>query len=649
MLTRARMLETCASARRCDWAHPRAQSTKSAQSAQSAHRAWALFRRVRLCVAPVALALLANIARAQVTDSAVAVPMRDGVVLRAMVMRPADAGRFPTLVYRTPYGAASATRDYTTFARAVHRGYAVVVQDVRGRYRSDGEFNPYRQEGRDGYDTIEWAALQPWSTGEVGTFGLSYPGAVQWLAAMESPPHLKAMVPAMTFSRPDNFWYSGGALDLSWLSWIWFNIAPDERRRRDLPGPRTRQESGSSWDSLGPLLLARRPARDVPEILTVAPWYRAWLDHGPSDPWWAWADLRGRYGRTHAAVLNISGWHDEGYGPEGAVTNFQGLMAARRHERDPRAFLILGPWQHGVGAINNRSDSARSGERVFGRTAGLNYDSLVLRFMDRYVRGMRNGLDEEPRVRAFVMGEKRWATARRWPLPATTYRTLALTRLPLDRASNTTDASIATRRGALGLRSRATTEWTLSSDPDHPIVDPFDAAYGAHDYRALADRAGTLTFDSAPFAHDTRVIGRIFVRLTVSVEAEGAPPETPADADVFVRLFDVAPDGTAWNLMTPGLELSRISTALGERLPIPGKPVEIEVGRHVTGNLFPAGHRLRAIVMPSFAPHFGINPQNGEREVDARAVQRVRLTVHTGGAYRSEVVLPVVSTVTRSR
>ncbi|HMK23078.1 MAG TPA: CocE/NonD family hydrolase, partial [Terriglobales bacterium] len=171
--------------------------------------------------------------------------MRDGVVLRADVLRPAGEGKFPVLVYRTPYGKDEAQQEHTTFKHALERGYAVVIQDVRGRFHSDGEFRPYENEGRDGYDTIEWSASQPWSNGAVGTFGLSYPGAVQWLAAVENPPHLQAMVPAMTFSSPRNFFYAGGAWDLSWISWIWDNIAPDARVRKNLPGPRTGREAGA--------------------------------------------------------------------------------------------------------------------------------------------------------------------------------------------------------------------------------------------------------------------------------------------------------------------------------------------------------------------------------------------------------------------
>ena len=139
--------------------------------------------------------------------------MRDGVALSADVLLPSPSGRFPTLVYRTPYDR-KGMRESPIVRQALERGYAVVLQDVRGRYGSQGEFVPYVNEGKDGYDTIEWAAAQPWSAGDVGTFGLSYPAAVQWLAGVESPPHLKAMVPAMTFSSPRNFFYAGGA----WIS-----------------------------------------------------------------------------------------------------------------------------------------------------------------------------------------------------------------------------------------------------------------------------------------------------------------------------------------------------------------------------------------------------------------------------------------------
>src|SRR6266851_8623295 len=243
--------------------------------------------------------------------SDVSVPMRDGVTLRADVLLSSAEGKFPALIYRTPYGKHFALKKYKTFAKAVARGYAVVVQDVRGRYASDGEFVPYQNEGRDGYDTIEWVARQPWCDGNVGTFGLSYPGAVQWLAAVENPPHLKAMVPAMTFSTPRNFFYSGGVFDGSWLDWIWTSIAADIRRRKNLPGPKTYAEAAAAWKTEHERLQTYLPLRDLPDLKDVAPFYYEWLAHPPADPWWEWAELRNKYGRVHAAVLNLSGWYDD--------------------------------------------------------------------------------------------------------------------------------------------------------------------------------------------------------------------------------------------------------------------------------------------------------------------------------------------------
>src|SRR5205823_1525619 len=309
-------------------------------------------------------------------------------------IRPSD-GRFPTLVYRTPYGKDAALKDYTTFTRAVERGYAVVVQDVRGRYASDGEFRPYESEGRDGYDTIEWAARQPWSNGRVGTFGLSYPGAVQWLAAMDKPPHLEAMVPAMTFSTPQNFFYSGGIWDMSWLEWIWQNIAPDVRMKKNLP----KQDGAGSWKALKERLLKTLPLDQIDELRDVAPYYYEWLHHPPEDPFWNFAELRNKYGRTHAAVLNLSGWNDDNYGPEGATTNYVGLVRSRAGNTS-RAALLLGPWTHGV----HSTQRTTFGERNFGRTAIIDYDDVVIGWMDRHLRG--DGLNRMAApVRYFVMGE----------------------------------------------------------------------------------------------------------------------------------------------------------------------------------------------------------------------------------------------------
>jgi predicted acyl esterase len=500
-----------------------------------------------------------------VRETNVAVPMRDGVVLRADVWRPRGNGRFPTLVYRTPYGKHAADAALTTARKAVARGYAVVLQDVRGRYASDGEFLPYQQEGKDGFDTIEWAATQSWSNGSVGTYGLSYPGAVQWLAALENPPALKAMVPAMTFQSPNQFWYSNGVWDNSWAAWINANI------RRD----RVRRLNGDT------------------SFAAIAPWHAEWQRRPPEDPFWDFAELRGKYGRTSAAVLNLSAWHDEAYGPHGATGNYAGLVAARGHA--PRSALIMGPWTHGV--PDPRDTIA--GERVFGRAAIVDYDEMVLRWLDRHVRGIDNGVDREPPVRFFVMGSNRWLGSSGWPPPEVRPETLSL--------------------------RRAGASTTIAFDPRNPVINAHAPRYGAHDYRGLANDPRVVVFETPPLDSDMTIVGAMAAELSVSVD--------DTDGQLWVKVFDVAPDSTAFNLMSSGLDVLRLSYRNGgaRREPlVPGRVYTVRLGDLITGNTFKAGHRIRVVVSTAFAPDF---------EPSARPF---RLTVHHAERGQSVLILPVL-------
>jgi len=545
----------------------------------------------------------------------VAVPMRDGVKLQADVLRPAASGRFPTLVYRTPYDR-KRSEENEVVTEALSRGYAVVLEDVRGRYGSEGDFVPYVNEGRDGYDTIEWAASQPWSTGDVGTYGLSYPGAVQWLAAVESPPHLKAMVPAMTFSSPRNFFYAGGAWDLSWLSWIWNNIVPDARVRRNLAGPRTGREARQAWKSLEKELPYRTPLSEVPELKDAAPYYFDWLAHRPGETWWDWAELRGRYGKVRAAVLNFSGWHDEAYGPEGAITNYQGLVSARKGEPDSRVELVMGPWTHGG------EDSDRSGERVFGPQAVFPYAKELLDFLDVHVRGAGAEKPRPARVRTFVMGENVWRSGDTFPLPGT--KSVSFYLAPAGKL-------------VTGPPSAKQASSEFVSDPENPVVDPYGGAYGAHDYRALAARKDVLVFDTEPLAEPLRVVGSIETEIHLSADAP--------DADLWVKLEDVAPDGTAWNLSSPGTDVLRASERDGgpsRKLLTPNEIVTLRLPNLRTGNLFARGHRVRVVLCGSFMPAFSRNLQTGEAESSSKTSRKATIRIHHDAGHASRIVLPVV-------
>jgi putative CocE/NonD family hydrolase len=550
----------------------------------------------------------------------VSIPMRDGVVLRADILSPSATGRFPALVYRTPYGKEFAQKEYKTFEKALARGYAVVIQDVRGRYASDGEFNAYRDEGRDGYDTIEWVARQPWCDGNVGTFGLSYPGAVQWLAAVENPPHLKAMVPAMTFATPRNFFYSGGVFDLSWIDWIWLNIAPDVRRRKGFSGPKTYEEARESWKKERDRLLNFLPLAELTDFNAIAPYYYEWLNYAPADPWWDWAELRNKYNRVHAAVLNLSGWYDEAYGPDGATTNFNGLLASRKDEKDPRTHTIIGPWTHGG------QQETHAGERQFGPAAAIDYDELILRWMDHYLRGIDNGVEREKRVRLFVMGQNVWRDEDAWPLQRAAQQTYYL-------RSESNSARFARLNPTPPDRAGYN---EFISDPLHPLTDPY-TGYGAHDYQKLAGRKDVLVYDTDPLSSDMEVTGPIRAEIFASAD-------TP-DVDLWVRLLDVAPDGTAFNLMSPGADVLRASYRNSKPKPEmlePGQIYQLDLNRMLTSNTFLAGHRIRVQISGAFFPHFSRNLQSEESEITGEASCVARIRIHHDKDHASRIILPVI-------
>lgn len=549
-----------------------------------------------------------------VIEKDVAVPMRDGVALRADVYRPSGDGPFPVLLYRTPYGKHQAVQSYHTHRRAVDRGYAVVLQDVRGRYASEGVFDPYRQEGADGFDTIEWAARQPWSNGRVGTYGLSYPGAAQWLAAVESPPALKAMAPAMTYASPNNFFYTNGIFSRAWLPWIYLYIAPHARDRLGIAGITDEEVAARTWDSVAADYYSHFPLIDLPYLREEAPFYFEWLRHPPEDAWWDWADIRDRYHKVDAAVLHLSGWYDDLYGPDGAITNHGGIAASR--EAPVRSHLIMGPWTHGVRATGQR----QAGELDFGASAAINYDEVILRFFDEYLRGQETGLAREAPVRYFMTGANAWLEAAGWPPPEAVMKRLCLSSSGL---------------GACAAPSNAA-QRSFAADPADPVTDLYGSS-GPHDYRELARRPDVLTFDSEPVSGDVRIAGNAMLRVFVSCDCR--------DFDVWLHLMDVHPDGRSINLRSPAAAVLRASyrdPVAGPELLQPGKIVELRLERIMLAHSFKTGHRIRVQVSASFEPRLSRNLQTGQSEIHARDSQRARITIHHGADHPSALVLPVV-------
>jgi len=557
----------------------------------------------------------------------VAVPMRDGVILRADVRRPKPTGRYPVLIFRTPYDKNEGDLDNErTFKDAVKRGYAMVIQDVRGRYASGGQFVAYQNEGNDGYDTIEWAAKQPWSDGRVGTFGLSYPGAVQWLAAAENPPHLKAIVPAMCFSTiGPQFIYFGGVFEAAWANWSYVNMSPDTRVKNNLPGPKTIAAAKEEWNRLGgdDAIESWIPSLQMPYLKDTEPYHYSWLEHGPYDPWWEWGNLHDKYPNVHAAVLNLSGWYDEPYGTEGAITNYLGLLKSRAGQKDPRTKLLIGPWIHGVDATGKAS----SGNRKFGASAKIDYDQVVLDWLDYYVRGINNNVLGWPNVKVYEMGGNAWIAESAWPLNMTTREVDYLG-----------PGNAAGAKGSITLKPAAKDgQKSFVSDPADPVRDEFGTNFGAFDLKGLAKRSDVLTFQTQPFATDKTVIGHVGAEVYVSSDAP--------DFDLYLKLIDVAPDGTAYNLESAGHEVIRTSyrDRTNERkLLEPGQVVKLSFDNLLTGNTFKKGHRLRVYLMGSWFPTYSRNLQTGELETTSSAIRKATINILYGPQYPSRLVLPIV-------
>lgn len=523
------------------------------------------------------------------------------------------------ILIRTPYGKQGYREDSLT-RKAVERGFAVFVQDVRGRYASDGEFDPYRQEGRDGYDTVEWIAAQPWSNGRIGTSGLSYPGAVQWLLAVEAPPHLVCMFPAMCFSSGRQFFTFSGVWDLSWIPWTANNIAPDIRRRKNLPGPKSDAEAREQWRREGRAALRHVPLDTLPLLKGVADFYFEWLDHPDDGSFWDFANIEAKHDRVRVPAFNFSGWHDEGYGPVGATRNFMGMRRRGSTEAAKQQRLVIGPWVHGEPAPTSR----KVGDVDFGAAAGLDYDALVLDWCDWHLRGIDRGIAKQPPVRVFVMGANRWRESEEWPIAGTTTRAFYL------RAG-----------GRLTLQAPAVSEAAdhYTFDPNDPVEDPhYDAGLGPRDQRAIERRRDVLTFTTDSLADDLEIIGNIEIHLWIA--------STAPDTDFVARVLHVTPDGSAWNLMSPTLEVIRARYRDNERElePLdPGKPYELVLRWGMTGNLFRTGDRIRLHVTSSFFPHLDRNPNTGGPVPHEERLVPARQTIFHDAARPSRVILPVTS------
>jgi putative CocE/NonD family hydrolase len=570
-----------------------------------------------------------------VVEKNIEVPMRDGTILRADLYRPDSQEKLPVLLNRTPYNKAMPMVFAMTLdaMRAAEAGYNVMVQDCRGRFASDGVFDCFTIEARDGYDTIEWAARQPWSNGKVGTYGASYMGATQWLAATESPPSLKAMVPSITASDYHDGWtYQGGAFSLFFnVSWTMAALAPPSLLRDRAKSPELGAELGRTLGAIDTMLEAMKhmPLREFPMFRMGAPYFFDWLAHPSYDDYWRRICIEEHHPKINVPALNIGGWYDVFQG--GTVRNFLG-MRSRGGSESARAgqLLIVGPWSHAV-PFQNLVGGVDFGYQTSAISADI--DGLQLRFFDRHLKGIGDS-DLAP-VRIFVMGINRWREEKEWPIPGTEFRRYYL--------HSRGRANSMYGDGALSTQPPG------AESPDHFLYNPNDPAPtvggplccyagalqgGAFDQSSVEHRADVLVYSTEPLAEDIEVTGPIVVTLFAASSA--------LDTDFTAKLVDVGPCGMARNL-TDGIIRARFRESQSEqKLLSPGKVTQFTIDLWNTANVFKAGHRIRLEISSSNFPRFDRNPNTGNELFTDSEMRPAMQTVMHDRAYPSHITLPIV-------
>ncbi|MBK5277871.1 MAG: CocE/NonD family hydrolase [Bacteroidia bacterium] len=556
------------------------------------------------------------------------IPMRDGVKLGAIVYMPEQEGKFPALIYRTPYGAT----DYDSYAefplKAAKQGYMVFLVDVRGRYMSEGEFEAYRSEKKDGYDLIEWVGTSTHCNGKVATYGGSYPGIVQWLALSQSPPHLVAAAPEMTPIGSHHFMFYGGAFSHPWLDWFIPYILADKRKRASDPsGTWNADVADAEWAASDRRKwYGYRPLQDIPMLKRYAPEFYEWLKHPDESEWWDFLNVEHDFAKMKAPVFLESGWYDAAYGPDGATRGFNKMRTeGGSQDAKKNTTLILGPWNHT--SLNTRK--TKFGEIQFGESAGMDYDAELLRWFDKILKGDINK-STLPAVSIFVMGANKWRAENEWPLSRavpTSFYLHSSGKVTVDKTDGMLNQILPTEEK----------KDSYVFDPANPMWDvSYEKSY-PYDQRDIENRKDVLVYTSAPLDQEIEVTGEIAAELFVSSSAK--------DTDFSITLCDVYPDGKSINLSGLDAGYLRMRYRNGyekQELMNPGEVYKIRIGKLYTSNLFKKEHRIRLYVTSSKAPHYDPNPNTGTEIATERNLVPATNTIYHEKKFTSKLILPVI-------
>jgi predicted acyl esterase len=490
-----------------------------------------------------------------ITEQHVMIPMRDGVRLSAYLYTPAGSGPWPAL-YQQRYADVTAAGTRKHHASLAAKGYVVCVQSFRGAQKSEGTFDGYRNlawgERRDGYDTVEWLAAQPWCTGKVGTFGGSQAGYAQNFLAVTQPPHLTAQYMIDTgLSLYHEGYCIGGAF----------------RPQRLIEG------MGNT---------AGEPGAGVR-------WMERMLAHPTYDTYWADEDCTRHFDKMNVPCFTVGSWYD--FMCTGSVQSFVGRQQRGGAGSRGSQQLLIGPWLHG----SNNKNLTKVGDLEYPDTAKFDMDAHMIRWFDHYLKGIDNGVEREPTVRYFVMGALGETDA-----PGNTWRSAAGFPPPARETAYYLRDGGKLSEAAPTLASSKT---TYRIDPAHPAPIVGRGFPGARDARDYETHPDVRTFTTAVLTEP--------VEWTGLVHAEVFASSTAPDTDFIVRVSDVYPDGRSI-LLIDMVRRARFRDGFEQEKPLTsGEPVKLTIPVGWVSQVFNRGHRIRVTVGSTGAPFYEVNPQTG--------------------------------------
>ena len=598
--------------------------------------------------------ILKKLEEIAIIDQKVMMPMRDGVRLATDIYRPKTDEPVPIIFSRTPYNFNSwgdgkqRTRTAQRAYEAVKRGYAYVVQNERGRYYSEGEWDILGVPLTDGYDAFSWMKAQPWSNGRIGTYGCS--STAEWqmaVAALDHPAHF-AMVPQgfgagvgqIGDITEQGNWYRGGVEQMLFFSWL-YGVEHDKFKPR-IPAGATQEDliRISRFYDLAP----ENPPVDMAEALEHLPIqdilvningkreiFDKMIRRKPNDP--AWYD-GGLYHDTmdiNTPGFWFASWYDVSITPNLALFNHVRSNSKDAVIRDNQ-YLVIAPTLHC--AYTRATENTIVGERPVG-DARLNYDEQIYAWWDMWLKGEETGFKANtPRVQYYTMGSNKWQAAEQWP--------------PADVEMTTFYLNSSGKANTLNGDGVLTTKKPRKDNPDTFTYDPMDPVMsyggnvcctgnavkgGAYDQQSMEENPNILVYTSEVLTEDTEVTGFIESTLYVSSDAK--------DTDFTIKIIDVYPDGRAYNL-DETIQRARYREGYDKEVFMEeGEVYELKLTPMATSNLFKKGHRIRIEVSSSNFPRFARNLNTGGNNYDESVGVVATNSIHHSSKYPSHIKLPI--------